>query len=108
MTVYKIQPAECVDRIHNGHEMTKLPKPYFVNADDGAVGRQDYWQGDPAAVVGFQADLAVNRIDLTWQEAAADPARAVGMYLVTTDSEGAWSTHLTAVASMAVSEGTHV
>lgn len=99
--VIMIQPASYTDQIRDGHQMTKQPYPLFVE-QDGAVRRQDFWKGDPLQVIGFAKDLAVQQIDLWWQDAAADPQRAVGMYLVTADSTGQFSTHPTAVDSVKV------
>jgi hypothetical protein len=100
MTVFVIQNAPAVDGIDaDGHERTKLPYPFFVDGD-GKIGRQDFWQGDPGRVVGFQKDLAVMQIDLRWAEAVGDLWQAVGMYLVTENSHGQYGVHLTAVQSV--------
>lgn len=98
--VLRVQPAEYVDQIVNGQELTKQPYPYFVE-EDGSVQRQDFWQGSVARVVGFQRDLAVQSIDLWWSAAwASDLPCLTGMYLVTEDADGQWSTHQTAVESV--------
>lgn len=93
---FMIQPAAFTDQLREGQQLTKLPYPYYVK-EDGSVERQDYWQGRVTRVIGFAGDLAVERIDLPWRRAVADPQKAVGMYLVTADSSGDWSTHQTAV-----------
>lgn len=95
----KIQPSAFTDQIRDGHQMTKLPYPFFVE-EDGSVANQDLWRGNPAKVIGFQADLAVSQIDLWWADAVKDPARAVGMYLVTADVMGSWETHMTAIETV--------
>lgn len=97
--LFKIQPSAFTDQIRDGHQMTKLPYPFFVN-EDGSVGSQDFWKGDPFKVVGFQRDLAVHEIDLWWRDVVTDPQQAVGMYLVTEDVQGSWGTHQTAVESV--------
>jgi hypothetical protein len=95
-----IQPSEFVDYVTaDGTELTKLPYPFFVD-EKGIVGRQDVWSGTVARVVGFAADLAEQRVDLTWHRAVTDLQKAVGMYLVTEDSAGTWSVHTNAVASI--------
>lgn len=95
--LFKIQNAPQIDQLTaDGHTLTKLPRPFFVDPD-GHVGLQDFWQGDPARVIGFQKDLAVQQIDLWWRDAVQDPQRALGMYLVTADSKGHFGAHLTAV-----------
>lgn len=97
MTI-RIQPHARIDNItDDGHAMTQLPYPLFVNEADGSVQRQDFWQGKVLRVVGFQKDLARHEIDLWWSEAAKDPQRAVGMYIVTTDKDGGMGVHDTAV-----------
>lgn len=87
MTVIEIQPAPYIDNIYEGgHEGTKLPYPFFVN-EDGTIGNQSFWRGDPFRVVGFQRDLAKHQIDVWWDEVAKDPAKAVGLYVVTSDKD---------------------
>lgn len=100
--VLRVQPSDFTDQITgDGAELTKRPYPFFVRKD-GSVGRQDFWAGLVVRVVGFQRDLAVAAVDLSWTEAWADPARAVGMYLVTSNESGEWSTHQTAIESITV------
>jgi hypothetical protein len=99
----KLQPSPVVDNICDGHEMTKLPYPYFVELD-GTVGQQDIWQGDPVRAIGFQRDLAVQQIDLWWRDAARDPQQAVGMYLVSESAEGVWGVHTVAITDISVIE----
>jgi hypothetical protein len=102
--VIRIQPSAHVDHITaDGAELTKLPYPYFVT-EDGKVGRQDFWQGKPYRVVGFQRDLAVPAIDLRWFDAFKDPQRAVGMYVVISHQDGNWYTVDSAVSEMEVLE----
>lgn len=102
MKTIKLQPSAFTDRIcDDGQELTKLPYPFYVN-EDGEVGRQDFWQGDPAHVIGFQRDLAKQSIDLWWDEVVQDPKQAVGTYLVTTSAEGVWSTHQIAIAEVSM------
>lgn len=99
----RLQPSEFTDNIRDGHEMTKLPYPYFV-AEDGTVGQQDFWDGDPVRVIGFQRDLAVQQIDLWWKDAVTDPQRVVGMYLVSESAEGVWGVHQMAISDVSVIE----
>lgn len=95
--LFRLQPAAYADQIKDGHEMVKQPYPFYVR-DDGRVTRQDFWRGDPALVVGFARDLAVHEVSLWWESAMEDLSTTVGMYLVTANSEGTWSTHTTAIA----------
>jgi len=101
--IIRLQPSAYVDQIRGGHEMTKLPYPFYV-AEDGSIGRQDFWKGRFVRVVGFAADLHVEEINLWWSEAVRDPQRAVGMYVVTADYEEAFETHPTAVERVEVIE----
>jgi hypothetical protein len=98
----RIQPEPFVDQLtEDGHECTKLPYA-FVADETGAIAGQDFWQGIVARVIGFQKDLAVQHIDLFWREVLDDPQRAVGMYLVTSDSAGDWGVHDTAIRDMTI------
>jgi hypothetical protein len=100
MRVIEVQLSEWTDHLTDeGQELTKLPYPFFVDAS-GAVGRQDFWNGIVHRVIGFQRNIAVDAVDLGWAEAYEDPSSAIGMYVITSDHSGNWSTHLTAVKSM--------
>ncbi|BDZ52771.1 hypothetical protein GCM10025867_50120 (plasmid) [Frondihabitans sucicola] len=59
----------------------KRPWPMHI-AEDGAVGNQRAYQGDPIALIGFQADVDVQHVDLLNKDFQADPQLAVGMYPV--------------------------
>lgn len=99
MKLIRLQPAPLVDHIDDsGQEFTRLPYPFYVN-EAGEIQRQDFWNGNPTKVIGFQRDLAVQTIDLWWREAYPEPTKTVGMYLVTVDSDGQWGVHSTAIAS---------
>ena len=99
MQLLTLQPSARTDHITaDGTELQQLPYPFFVEQDgSGRVGHQKL------QVIGFQHDLAVKTIDITWPEVWADPQLAVGKYIVTQD-EGGWSTHLCAI-STAVKRG---
>lgn len=100
----RIQPSEFTDHItDDGHEMTKMPYPYYVY-QTGRVALQGFWKGRVKHVIGFQADLAVHTIQLHWDEAWAAPEKAVGMYVVTGSADGVWSVHPTAIKSATMSE----
>lgn len=103
MKVYTIQTAPFVDNMVAGHEMTKLPYPFFVN-EDGTVQRQDFWAGKVARVAGFQRDLATMQVDVSWEQAKADVQTVVGLYLVTSDATGWYGVHETAIASVKVDD----
>lgn len=98
--VLRVQPASRIDGLTaDGQELTQLPYPLFVDGD-GAVGRQEFWNGRILRVVGFQRDLAVQQVDLWWTSAWADPQQAVGMYIVATDRDGGMFNLDTAVESI--------
>lgn len=102
--IVTLQPAEYVDHItEDSRELTRLPYPYHVH-QDGSIGRQDFWRGEPKRVVGFTADLAKQQVDLWWHEAFAEPERAVGMYLVTQNEDGNMHTVVNAIAEATVTE----
>lgn len=99
---FTVQPSAFVDGLTpDGQEMTRLPDPFHVD-EAGFVGRQDFWKGRVYEVIGFARFLNVHEINLKWEEAVRDPARAVGMYVVTSDQDGEWVTQPTAVSEMRV------
>lgn len=92
MKLITLQPSPRVDGLNeNGTERTQLPYPIHAT-EDGTVLRQDFWQGNPASVVGVVADLHRQEIDHTWEEVWADPQLAVGKYVVTADTAGRFGT----------------
>jgi len=97
-----LQPSEYTDHITaDGTQLTTLPYPVGVHMD-GSVTNQEFWQGDPYRVIGFQRDLARHEIDVWWSEVSRDPQKAVGLYLVTGDSKGGMGVHQTAISSVEV------
>ena len=64
-----------------------LPYPFHVDPETGDVGRQDFWKGDPARLLGFQRGN-IQRVDLTVKAWAADPQQAVGMCPVFLRADG--------------------
>lgn len=104
MRIITLQPSAVTDHItEDGTELQKLPYPFHVD-EDGNVERQDFWRGDPAAVLGFQDRVDVQQVDLWWREVVADPQRAVGKYMVTVDSDGDIATRTIAIESVHVTE----
>lgn len=102
MRVIEVQLSGWTDHLtDDGQQLTKLPYPFFAD-EKGMIGRQDFWNGRVLRVVGFQADLNREMIDLFWDDVYADPGRAIGMYAVTENKRGDWVTHMTAVKSMDV------
>jgi hypothetical protein len=98
-----LQPAEVTDNLWSmpdGEvvEGKQLPYPFHVR-EDGTVARQDVWQGDPTAVVGFAPSPDARTLVARWADVWADPNLAVGRYVVTTNAEGTWSTWQVAIES---------
>lgn len=97
--IITLQPAPVIDNLWAGKdgslvEGTQLPYPFHVT-EDGDVEDQEFWRGDPKAVVGFQDDVARQRVDLWWRDVVADPQRAVGKYpVMVQDKQNASGTNL--------------
>jgi hypothetical protein len=104
MKIITLQPSPRTDHItEDGTELTQLPYPFHVT-ETGDVLRQDFWQGDPAVVIGFQDRVDVQQVDLWWQDVVDDPQRAIGKYAITMDTVGNYSTRVIAIASVDVTE----
>lgn len=57
------------------------PKPYII-LENGGVAFQERWNGEPAALIGFQNRFDVMTIDLLFEQWWNDPQSAVGKYPV--------------------------
>lgn len=107
--IITIQPEAVTDNVwatDDGRivEGKRLPYPFHVRAEDGRVERQDFWQGDPYSVIGFQNRVDVQHVDLWWAEAAADPNKIVGKFPVMTERDGGPYTYTVAIESVSVRE----
>lgn len=105
-----IQPEAFTDNVWVGKtgeivEGKKLPYPFHI-AEDGKVLRQEFWNGDPSGIVGFQRDVEVQKVDLWWADAAKNPEQAVGMFPVFTQTGGTLYTYTVAIESVSVHEET--
>lgn len=85
-TVITIQPGNSPDGSYDVR--WPMPYPFHVDAETGNVGYQDLWNGDPFRVVGFQKEAHVQKVDLFWHAAAANPKQIVGMFPVMLDTTG--------------------
>lgn len=85
-TVITIQPGNSPDGTYDVR--WPMPYPFHVDAETGDVGYQDLWKGDPFRVVGFQKEVDVQKVDLHWHDAAADPQKIVGMFPVMLGTNG--------------------
>lgn len=97
--VVTIQRAAQVDGLYeDGTPRYQLPHPVHVD-HKGMICQQDFWQGRLHRVIGFQDNVRVKRIDLWWEDVCIDPTRAIGKYLVCSDSKGNWFVFETGVES---------
>jgi hypothetical protein len=72
--IYNIQPK---------NEDVSQPRPFpFPIDDEGKVLDQDFWQGDPYSLLGFQATAHEQRVSLFFKEFTESPQQAVGMFPV--------------------------
>lgn len=101
--IIRIQPAAVIDNITaDGGALRALPHPVCVR-EDGSV--ENYGREHPklpAHVIGFQNDLAVQRVDVLWDNAKDELPEMVGKYLVTVDGEGVLAVHMTAISDIAI------
>jgi hypothetical protein len=106
--VLTVQPSSYTDYItSDGQALSRKPYPFHVRADrSGEILRQDIWRGSPVRAVGFVGDPSRHEVDLFWLQRSflADPQQAVGMYLVTQDSDGKMAVHITAVEKIEETE----
>lgn len=65
----------------------EAPHPYNINRD-GTVRDQEFWQGDPIQLVGFQASLDSYTVDVHLDPFIANPELARGCYAVFVRSNG--------------------
>lgn len=97
MRGFTLQPAAYVDNIYPDPvkgivEGERLPYPFHVD-EAGNVDRQDFWRGEPLAIIGFQADPDVQQVDLHWRDFLKAPQAAVGMLVVGVDGKGGMATY---------------
>lgn len=81
------------------HDDLSVPYPFHIEPS-GDVARQDFWKGDPAALIGFQQDANRQTVDLLNRAWQGDPQEAVGMYPVFVTSEGQMFTWLEPVSAV--------
>ena len=92
-----LQLSSATDYItKDGTELTKKPYPFHADEKGNLLDGRD-----EVEIIGFQADAARQQVDVRWED-YADPYQAVGMYVVTKDKAGQYSTHLHAVESVEV------
>jgi hypothetical protein len=104
----QIQPEQFLDDIRFSADkqivpMMKLPYTFAVK-EDGSVDDQEFWRGDPAAVLGFQNDEEIQKIDVWWSDVVADPELAVGKFPVMREEGGNIYTYAVKIESVQVFE----
>jgi hypothetical protein len=104
----QIQPEPVIDNIWGLREGKiafgeRVPYPFAVK-ENGEVDGQDFWRGDPAAVLGFQNDEEVQRIDVWWSDVVSDPELAVGKFPVMIEESGNIYTYTVKIESVQVFE----
>ena len=77
-----------------------LPYPYHVIVTDGAIGRQDYWRGDPAMLIGFADEPGKPDVDILREDWVGEPERAVGCYPVFATAGGEFATGTVPIESV--------
>jgi hypothetical protein len=75
-----------------------LPYPYFID-EKGKVGRQDFWKGDPATLIGFVRSLQSQDMALSVPNFIEEPKKAIGLFPVFADKNDKWTTYGDAIES---------
>lgn len=91
-----MQQAPVIDGLHDDFtSRSRLPYPLYADPN-GMIQQQSFWQGKIYKVIGFQNDPIVQHVDLFWWQ-VKEAQDVIGKYLVTSDSDGNWSSWPTAV-----------
>ena len=77
----------------------KQPYPYFIS-EDGLVGRQDFWNGVPHRLLGFNNKPIPGEISLPFNEFKKDIQKAIGLYPVFEDKNGDIRTYTVPVVNV--------
>lgn len=73
----------------------QMPYPYFIE-EDGNVGRQDFWKGEPLKLIGFDinpSDHGMSNKSVDLSDFIRDPEIAVNMYPIFEHKDGEWYTY---------------
>lgn len=82
---------------------SSLPYPYHIEKD-GAVGRQDFWNGNPARLVGFSEKPKAGNVDLELAQFIEKPELAISMFPVFEKSDGSWYTDTNYIAGVHINK----
>lgn len=85
-----IQPAPTKD------DPLKLPYPYHIDSD-GNVGRQEFWRGHPAKLVGFAKRPKAGEVDVEFDDFWMVPEVSVDLYPVFENADGGMFTLLSPI-----------
>lgn len=77
----------------------RLPYPLHIN-EEGEIGQQELWQGNPAKLCGFTADIEGGELTLTLAGFWANPQDAAGLHPVFLNTDGGPTASPTPVASV--------
>lgn len=94
-----IQVANMPDGSYDVHK--EMPYPFHITDELGAVGRQDFWKGEPARLLGFQRGDA-HRVDVTAATFWHLPEQVVGMRPVFQDADGGIWSHMNPITHVTV------
>ena len=97
MKTITIQPKEQLDGT--------LPYPFHISRE-GSVMRQDFWQGKPEKLIGFNDKPVANDIKVSVKEFWKKPDIAIAMYPVFSNEGDKWVTHTTPIESVRINKGT--
>jgi hypothetical protein len=76
-------------------------KTFFID-EKGYVGRQDFWQGNPYKILGFNKTPKTGDISLMFEDFKKDPKQAEGMYPVFSTAQDEWTTHQDPIAEVEI------
>jgi len=93
--VIMIQPEEQPNHF--------LPYPFFVS-ENGKIGRQDFWKGNPEMLLGLNDEPLAGDITLQRKEFFENPKKAIGKYPVLKNKNGEWVTSTIPIESIKVIE----
>lgn len=104
MRVITIQPSQGPNLAPYDPRVS-LPYPWHIDPQ-GQVTRQEFWDGEPAALIGFQRHASRRHVDLLARDwlASDDPDQAVGMWPVFIDASGGMWSDIRPVASVTVTD----
>lgn len=80
-------------------EDLRQPYPYFIE-ENGLVGRQEFWNGKPYELLGFNRTTKTGEISSPFKEFKKDINAAIGMFPVFKSKTGMIETHTNPVVKV--------